>query len=231
MIYRCPYCQQEMGAEKLPACPSCGRKMNYKERRTPAERRADKLKIKMLEREALQKRSAFDSVATSNFLRNPRVLLWAVFILALLAFMIYKASQQSDPTEDIRRARMQIRVDTIAIALARYHFHTGQWPPEHVGLNALIRDDGSEGWFGPYITDHRQLPLQEMNLDTWQQPYVYRLNEDGKPILFSMGPDMTADTADDIHANPAAFKLTDMRWTNEWVRAEERLPIRVNIMK
>jgi len=236
MIYRCPYCQHEMGAEKLPACPSCGRKMNYRERRTPAERREDKLKIKLIEREALQKRSAFDAVATSNFLRNPRVLLWAVFVLGLLAYLMYQASQGVDFTTRAQIAKAQKELNVLAGALAWHHIHTGHWPSTHAGLKALLRRpdetpewDGTAGWYGPYLLDRLDLPTRIVPYDPWGQPYVYGIATNGAVVLFSKGPDMVSGTGDDIWADPKSFIITK---TNQWVSAEERLPrvIPVNVV-
>ena len=231
MIFRCPYCQHEMGEEKHPLCPACGKKMRYAERRTPAQRREDKRKIRLMEKEAVRKRSAFDVEKTANLLRNPRVAIWAVFVLALLGFMLYKASSgQYNANTSARQTTAERHLRTLANALARYRFHTGQWPPANTGLMALIQDDGTEGWFGPYLANWQQLPVSKVVNDPWGQPYAYALDARTNVVLFSAGPDKTEGTADDIHADPAAFVITDWSWTNEWVSAEERLPIRVNIM-
>jgi len=235
MIYRCPYCQHEMGEEKLPACPSCGRKMNYKERRTPAERREDKLKIKLMEREALRKRSAFDAEQTANFLRNPRFRIAAVFVLALLGFFIYQASKGVDFTTHAQIEKAQKELNVLAGALAWHHIHTGHWPSTNAGLNALLRRpdetpewDGTNGWHGPYLLDRLDLPSLKVPSDPWGQPYVYDIATNGMPVLFSKGQDMVAGTGDDVWPDPKSFVITR---TNQWVSAEERLPrvIPVNI--
>ena len=231
MAYRCPYCHEMIGVNKLPSCPSCGRMMRYAERRTTAERRDDKRKIKLMEREALRRRSAFDVEKMAGFLGNPRKALVAVFAVLLLAVLGYMAFQPGRGIEEAKREEVAERhLNTLAVALARYRFHTGQWPSTNAGLDALIHDDGAPGWDGPYLADRLQLPVQQVAPDPWKEPYVYGLDEEGGVILFSKGADMTAGTASDLRPDPQSFVLADMSWTNEWVGAEERLPIRVKIL-
>ncbi len=229
-MYRCPYCHEEMGEEKLPQCPKCGKSMRYALRRTPAQRREDKRKLRLMEKNALRKKSAFDVEKATSFLRSPRKAIWAVFILAMLGFLLFRASQHTDTQrEDVALALAERQLNVMATALARYHFHTDEWPSNEAGLNALIADDGAPGWFGPYLNDPRRLPVKKLPLDPWKQQYVYSLTND-VVLLFSKGSDMVAGTADDVRPDPKSFVLTDMSWTNEWVSAEERLPIRVRVM-
>ncbi|MCL1887973.1 MAG: type II secretion system protein GspG [Kiritimatiellaeota bacterium] len=230
MNYRCPYCQHEMGEEKHVLCPACGKKMRYAERRTPSQRREDKRKIRLMEKEALQKRSAFDPEKTVSLLRNPRVLLWAMFVLVMLGVGLFKVSSGNYSRNDELYEQKTRRVldETLAPALAYYRVHTGQWPSTNAGLGALVKDDGVEGWFGPYLVDHLKLPfaVDKVVTDPWGEPYVYSLETNGGLVVFSKGRDKVAGTAHDIHLNPAFLVLAH---TNEWVSPDDRLP-RVHVL-
>ena len=220
MIYRCPYCQMEIGEEKLPKCPECKRELNYKKRRTPAQRREDKLKIKRMEKEAMRKRSVFDVKEAASFLQSPRKALWVVFGVAMLGFLLVKLlPDRGDGREAWFYQKAENDLNNMAIAMARYHFHTGQWPSTNVGLIALSQNDGTPGWNGPYINNFQKIAYKELPPDPWKNPYVYRLDANGKPVLFSQGTNGVA-----IFPDSKNFIMTDVSWTNEWVTAEERCP-------
>ena len=223
MAYRCPYCHETIGEKKLAACPSCGKAMRYAQRRTQTERRERERKLKLMERETLHKRSAFDAEKAESILQSPRKVLWVVFILGVVGWLLFKGSSGTEVVvAESRRHETTLRhLDALATALARYHFHTETWPSTNAGFRALFDDDGAWGWDGPYLDK----PLSKIPRDPWKQPYVYTLDENGAPILFSIGSDGIAGTDDDIHASPSAFVLTDMSWTNEWVSAERRVDV------
>lgn len=230
MKYRCPYCHEELGGEKVKACPSCGKSMRYAVRRTPVERREDKRKIRGMERDADRQAELFKAPPSFAFLHKPRFLLWVVFGLFLIGFILIKSSQNAEPKyQEQMEEKAQRQVDSLAIALARYHHHTGQWP-EGTNLNALIFNDGAPGWNGPYLASRLQLPIDEIARDPWKEGFLYERGTNSLPRISSKGADQTAGTADDIFAAPQSFILTDMSWTNEWVEAEERLPVRVKVL-
>ena len=224
MAYRCPYCHEPIGEKKTASCPSCGKAMRYAARRTPAERRERDRKLKLMERETLHKRSAFDAEKAESILQSPRKVLWIVFILGVVGWLLFKGSGAATVNieESRRHEKAQRDLDALAMALARYHFHTDAWPSTNAGFRALFDDDDHAwGWDGPYLDK----PLSKIPRDPWQQPYIYTLDESGAPIIFSPGPDGIAGTEDDIIANRGAFVLTDMSWTNEWVNAERRVDV------
>lgn len=80
--------------------------------------------------------------------------------------------------------------------LKQYYFHVGNYPSTSEGLNALMQAPSGENarkWKGPY--------LEELPEDPWGNPYQYRYPGEKNPDtydLWSMGPDGTAGTADDI---------------------------------
>jgi general secretion pathway protein G len=86
---------------------------------------------------------------------------------------------------------------TMQAPLTAYKINMGDFPTTAEGLQALITaPTNSDGrWRGPYLQDNK-LPL-----DPWGSPYQYRYpgvhNKNGYD-LWSMGPDKTDGTADDI---------------------------------
>ena len=85
------------------------------------------------------------------------------------------------------------RTSLIAIddALTRYHDDTGVYPTNNQGLEMLFHNSQQSNWRGPYLMDGH-IPK-----DAWGNDLRFRL-ENGKPILYSNGPDGVSDTADDI---------------------------------
>lgn len=70
--------------------------------------------------------------------------------------------------------------EAIAKALDRYKTDCGVYPDTRKGLNALLFDDGSTGWNGPYLT--------RPPVDRWGRPYLYFLS-DGSPEIVSYAAD------------------------------------------
>lgn len=80
--------------------------------------------------------------------------------------------------------------------LTSYRIDFGDYPSTAEGLNALVTPPaGKEGRWRGYL-ENNKLPV-----DPWGQPYQYRYpgthNTSGYDV-FSMGPDKTAGTPDDI---------------------------------
>ena len=218
MRYRCPYCRADLGTEKMPACPSCGRRMLFPVKQTPEERRRRRRVLVRIDREAQAKLSEIRSAPNPRVLYSPRVLFGVIVLLGcigtLLIGMANRRAAAPDPGIPHRRALRELNV--LATALGRYRFHVGRWPaPQPPGLLRLCNDYRERGWIGPYISHLRD--------DPWQAPYCYGIAADGSAVLFSSGPDRTAGTPDDLRPDPDAFDVgTD--WTNGWVRAVDRLP-------
>ncbi len=218
MRYRCPYCHADLGTQKAPVCPSCGKQMRFVSPRTPEEQRKRKRALYRIDREAQAKLSEIRTAPNPRLLYSPRVLLGAVLILAcigsLLIGMSNRRAQAPDPGIPHRRALRDL--DVIATALGRYRFHVGRWPaPKPHGLFSLCNDYRDPGWIGPYVSHLRP--------DPWQAPYHYDVTADGRVVLFSLGPDGVTGTADDLRPDPASFDV-GTAWTNGWVRAADRLP-------
>ena len=78
-----------------------------------------------------------------------------------------------------------------------YRLGLNDYPATSDGLDALINPPASADnrWVGPYL-DAREVPL-----DPWGQPYQYSYpgaNNQHKPDIWSMGPDKSDGTDDDI---------------------------------
>ena len=87
----------------------------------------------------------------------------------------------------------QIAISEIEGNLDLYMIEVGNYPPEGIGLEALLQNPGdSPNWNGPYI---KKLPL-----DPWQKPYIYRFpGSHGLDYdLCSAGADGIEGTEDDI---------------------------------
>lgn len=78
----------------------------------------------------------------------------------------------------------QIQILSFAQTLEFYRMDNGEFPSTEQGLLALLeRPNDAKNWNGPYL-NKRVLPN-----DPWGNDYVYRLTEDGRFELFSLGAD------------------------------------------
>jgi general secretion pathway protein G len=72
-----------------------------------------------------------------------------------------------------------------------FRLHMNDYP---ASMDQLLVNPGAGGrWAGPYLTSDK-LPK-----DPWGHEFVYEYQPGGKPLIFSMGPDGQANTADDVH--------------------------------
>lgn len=191
--------------------------MNQQTITVEARRRKRRLKAQ-IQRAADRKRAEFGFMPDPSALRDRRILFFALIVLSVLGVGLVG---QVNRMNEERRARPMSRalreIDTLAIALGRYHFHVGAWPTKEQGLQALLRaPKGTPRWQGPYINRY--------NKDAFGVAYNYAPPEGTNqvPTLFSCGPDRVPNTADDIYpSTPDKFDPgTD--WTNGWLRAEQR---------
>ncbi len=160
--------------------------------------------------------------AEMSGLKAPEMKKGVVFYVVLLLGLMLLASVFMTLTGKGGKARISkdaiiVRksLDALAVALGRYHYHTGQFPTEEEGLAILASTQVVKaGWNGPYIHGGRILR------DPWKNDYVYIPGGPGEtPALFSAGPDGAPGTSDDILCNPALFDepFRDTSWTKEWV--------------
>lgn len=75
------------------------------------------------------------------------ILIIIVVVIAVLCF---------PPWLEYRKVgTADIDVETIAVAIKKYHRHTGRYP---TGLDALVTDPGIEGWRGKYLVSIPETP-------------------------------------------------------------------------
>ncbi len=120
-------------------------------------------------------------------------LLIVVTILGVLVAMV--VPRLAGRTEQARRARAQADVEAnIPLALDLFELDTGKYPTNEQGLAALrAQPAGVESWKGPY--------LKRDPLDPWSRAYRYIYPGARNPQdydLYSVGPDGTEGTSDDV---------------------------------
>ncbi len=120
-------------------------------------------------------------------------LLVVVTILGILVAMV--VPRLAGRTQQARLARAEADVKAnLALALDLFELDNGRYPTTEEGLNALrIKPPDAKNWNGPY--------LKRDALDPWGRPYRYRYPGAQNPAdydLFSLGPDGSEGTPDDI---------------------------------
>lgn len=180
-------------------------------------RRIKRRKIELIRKRGERQILALGEVPDANLFRNRKVLFGAMIVFTLLGgaliTQVDKANQERAKQPLLRTLR---EVDVLAVALGRYHFHTGVWPTSEIGLKGLARHPGTANWNGPYIS--------HSGADPFGTQYNYQPSPiaTNLPILFSSGPDKLPGTADDIYpSSPEKFN-PGTEWTNGWRSASER---------
>ena len=120
-------------------------------------------------------------------------LLIVVTIISIMIAMV--APRLAGRTEQARQARAEADVKAnIVLALDLYELDNGRYPTSQEGLSALCTaPPDAKSWRGPYL---KQNPI-----DPWGHPYKYAYPGTKNPQdydLYSLGPDGTEGTADDI---------------------------------
>ncbi len=97
----------------------------------------------------------------------------------LLLCIGFFADGARDP-DRIRYMMATVQLEMLNKALERYRADCGRYPRTEDGLDALVMDEKTGGWHGPYVP---RVPL-----DPWQSLYVYRLSGYA-PRVVSYGAD------------------------------------------
>ena len=110
-------------------------------------------------------------------------LLIVLGILALLATLATPQVLRYLGTARTETAKIQI--NAISSALELYALDNGGYPPQQVGLKALMEPpQGATRWNGPYLKKAQGL------VDPWGRPYQYRVpGRSGAFEIFSLGRD------------------------------------------
>ncbi|MBY0226280.1 MAG: type II secretion system major pseudopilin GspG [Hyphomicrobium sp.] len=84
-----------------------------------------------------------------------------------------------------RSETAKAQISALYTALELYALDSGNFPPDDVGLKALVTAPaGNSRWRGPYIKRASGLT------DPWGQPYRYRkVGRGGQPDVYSLGRD------------------------------------------
>jgi general secretion pathway protein G len=187
-------------------------KKKYPAKKPLSHRKATAAAVKAIAREYEIKKAKLNGGAP--VLKRGIVFYGVVIIgLMILGAMVLSVCGKGGRTP-IPLKPMQARksMDSLAIALGRFKFHTGEYPSDSEGLGALAaKQFAKKGWDGPYI--NHVVP------DPWGNEYVYEIRpEGGHPVLYSKGPDGRAGTTDDVLPDQDHFDLPmrDTSWTNGW---------------
>lgn len=180
-------------------------------------RRIKRRKVELIRRRGERQIAALGEAPDATIFRNRKVLFGVMIVLAVLGGALIRQVEKANK-ERAKRPLLRVlrEVDILAVALGRYHFHTGIWPTSEIGLKGLARHPGTANWNGPYIS--------HSGTDPFGTPYTYKppLNATNCPILFSCGPDKLPGTPDDIYpSSPEKFN-PGTEWTNGWRSASER---------
>jgi general secretion pathway protein G len=103
--------------------------------------------------------------------------LLVVAILGILAGVVVVNFTGKQQKAQISACRASI--SAICTAVDMYEVDTGRLPP---GLNALVSDDGSPNWNGPYVRGG--LPV-----DPWGREFGYSTRGEGDYEVYSNGPE------------------------------------------
>jgi general secretion pathway protein G len=194
MRFRCPYCKHEFGPEAQPKCPRCGRVMSV-----PGPfRKPRPWKQTALGRHAgRSERNRELEGGVTDFLsrRKPSQLIIVLGVLVVVgALLLARVGSLYQPDRKRTPELVAMReLDAMRVALERFRRDCGRYPSTDEGLEALIKNPGAAGWDGHYVT--------VLKPDPWRQRYHYELVE-GRPRLFSSGPDKTPGTPDDLAPEP-----------------------------
>lgn len=125
-------------------------------------------------------------------------ILVALAIVGLLAGLAISNSDKIFGQSQEAVARVFVR-DSLKTSLVRYRIDLGDYPSTNEGLAALMVAPAgkAERWRGPYI----EAPGNRAPTDPWGEAYRYRFpgtKNSGGYDLYSVGPDKTDGTEDDI---------------------------------
>ena len=181
-------------------------------KKTLLKRKSNKAAIKAIAREYEMKKSQLTGGAPifkKGFVFYTVVIIGLLMLGSMVLSVCGKGGRTPIPLKPMQARKS---MDSLAIALGRFKFHTGAYPTTAEGLAALAaKSFAKKGWDGPYIN--------HVVADPWGNEYVYETRpEGGHPILYSKGADGRAGTTDDVLPEQEQFEIPfrDTSWTNGW---------------
>jgi general secretion pathway protein G len=123
---------------------------------------------------------------TTRSRQSGYTILELLVVLGILALLATVAAPQA--IRYFSRAKSeaaQLQVNQLVSAIEIYFLDTGKYPPQDLGLRALLEaPPGEPRWGGPY------LKKADAIVDPWGKPYVYRNpGQKGRFDVFSLGSD------------------------------------------
>ena len=181
-------------------------------KKTLLKRKSNKAAIKAIVREYEMKKSQLTGGAPifkKGFVFYTVVIIGLLMLGSMVLSVCGKGGRTPIPLKPMQARKS---MDSLAIALGRFKFHTGAYPTTAEGLAVLAaKSFARKGWDGPYIN--------HVVADPWGNEYVYETRpEGGHPILYSKGADGRAGTTDDVLPEQEQFEIPfrDTSWTNGW---------------
>ncbi|MCP4549881.1 MAG: hypothetical protein GY835_25780 [bacterium] len=120
--------------------------------------------------------------------------------LAMLAIIVVALCPSvTQQIQHSRQASTARELENIQSALLAYYSDIGDFPAEEIGLIALIRNPGEDGWDGPYLDAGIRDPEHAVTTDGFGTTYIYDLTPSTNPhdiadlIVISCGADEQLD--------------------------------------
>ena len=194
MKLRCPYCKSTFADLKARVCPVCSRGLRPPE---TARRLPKKKSARPAGSPRMPPRPPLAMLPLLLFAARPRRMLLIIVVVGVFAAGLLMTRVETGvgrPQVSPRVQRTQAELKVLRTALEWFSATCDRYPTTEEGLKALVRDPGITNWQGFYI--------ESLMPDVWGRPYQYAYSND-TVVLFSLGPDGAANTADDL-ASPAA---------------------------
>ena len=181
-------------------------------KKTLLKQKSNKAAVKAIAREYEMKKAQLTGGAPifkKGFVFYTVVIIGLLMLGSMVLSVCGKGGRTPIPLKPMQARKS---MDSLAVALGRFKFHTGAYPTTAEGLAALAaKSFARKGWDGPYIN--------HVVADPWGNEYVYETRpEGGPPILYSKGADGRAGTTDDVLPEQEQFEspFRDTSWTNGW---------------
>jgi general secretion pathway protein G len=121
---------------------------------------------------------------------KPRLLIIAAALVCVFYFRRTDDSQTRDSST-------VFQMYSLHNAINLYQINCGHYPNTNRWIEALLTNDSSPGWSGPYL-EMREGNITNLLADEWGTPFVLMLDRRGEAKIISAGPDRNIGTEDDL---------------------------------